>query len=157
MVRCGLHWKDADNANGIDIRGNVVRCGKLIALLIALLLPAMAQARGLWVEIAAGPTTTITATFGTGEPLADAAFSVLPPGADKPAQTGATDKKGRLSFKPDRTGTWRVQLSGADGQDATVTVDIDRRALTTPQPVRAEAHYQDEDPSPARARSRDDA
>ncbi len=144
-------------ATDIHVRGNVVRCAKLIALLAVLLLPGFAHARGLWIEIAAGPTTTVTATFGTGEPLADASFVVLPPGAETPAQTGATDKKGRLSFKPDRTGTWRVRLSGSDGQDATVTVDIDRRALTAPQPVRAEAHYQEEDPSPARARTRDDA
>jgi hypothetical protein len=138
-------------------REKVVRCGTCLALLIALLVPGLAHGRGLWVEIAAGPTTTITATFGTGEPLADAAFSVLPPGADAPAQSGATDKNGRLSFKPDRTGTWRVQLSGIDGHGATVTVDIDRRALASPQPVRAEAHYEQEDEPATRARLRDDA
>jgi hypothetical protein len=134
-----------------------VRCGTCLALLIALLVPGLAQGRGLWVEIAAGPTTTITATFGAGEPLADAAFSVLPPGADNPAQSGATDKNGCLSFKPDRTGTWRVRLSDVDGQGATVTVDIDRRALSSPQPVRAEAHFDKEDEPATRASLRDDA
>ncbi len=134
-----------------------MRCGTCLALLIALLVPGLAHGRGLWVEIAAGPTTTITATFGAGEPLADAAFSVLPPGADKPAQSGATDKNGRLSFKPDRTGTWRVRLSDVDGQGATVTVDIDRRALSSPQPVRAEAHFDKEDEPATRASLRDDA
>lgn len=134
-----------------------MRCGTFLLLMIALSVPGLAHGRGLWVEIAAGPTTTITATFGTGEPLADAAFSVVPPGADKPAQSGATDKGGRLSFKPTCTGTWKVQLSGIDGHGATVTVDIDRRALTSPMPVRAEAHFDQEDEPATRARPRDDA
>lgn len=134
-----------------------MRRGTCLALLIALLVPGLAHGRGLWVEIAAGPTTTITATFGTGEPLADAAFSVVPPGADKPAQSGATDKSGRLSFKPNGTGTWKVQLAGVDGHGVTVTVDIDRRALSSPMPVRAEAHFDEEDEPATRARLRDDA
>lgn len=137
-----------------------MRFGKYLVLLIALLAPGLAFGLGLWVEIAAGPTTTITATFGTGEPLAGASFSVLPPGADKPAQSGATDKQGRLSFKPDRVGTWQVQLNGADGAEdaeATVTVDIDRRALNGPVPPRAEAHFAPEHTSGTRARAADDA
>lgn len=134
-----------------------MRCGTCLALLIALLVPGLAHGRGLWVEIAAGPTTTITATFGTGEPLADAAFSVVPPGADKPSQSGATDRSGRLSFKPNCAGTWKVQLSDVDGHGATVTVDIDRRALSSPMPVRAEAHFDQEDEPATRARLRDDA
>lgn len=134
-----------------------MRCGTFLLLMIALSVPGLAHGRGLWVEIAAGPTTTITATFGTGEPLADAAFSVVPPGADKPAQSGATDKGGRLSFKPTRTGTWKVQLSDVDGHGASVTVDIDRRALTAPMPVRAEAHFDQEEEPATRARLRDDA
>jgi hypothetical protein len=141
---------------GFGFRENVVRCGTCLAVLFVVLVPGLAHGRGLWVEIAAGPTTTITATFGTGEPLADAPFSVLPPGTDKPAESGATDKSGRLSFKPDRTGTWLVQLSGADGIDATVTVDIDRRALSTPMPVRAEAHFDKEEKPTTRAHQRDD-
>ena len=137
-----------------------MRCGKYLILLIALLAPGLAFGRGLWVEIAAGPTTTITATFGTGEPLAGASFSVLPPGADKPVQAGATDKQGRLSFKPDRVGTWQVQLKGAEGaegSEATVTVDIDRRALSGPVPPRAEAHYAPESSGGKRARTSADA
>jgi len=75
----------------------------------------------------------ITATFDSGEPMANAQVVVYAP--DEPSQpwlTGTTDEQGRFLFSPDRdeAGTWEVTVRQA-GHGDVVTIPVDAEAGTT--------------------------
>lgn len=48
---------------------------------------------------------------------------------DAPFQIGTTDKRGRVVFIPDRSGTWRIRAFSEDGHGADFTVDVDAEEL----------------------------
>lgn len=124
---------------------------ELIVLLGLSLVAATAAAHGTRTEVVVGPTTTVTVTSDHGEPLAGAGFTVLAPGVDEPWLTGTTDVQGRVAFRPDRAGDWRVRIASFDGHGALVTVPIDSAALagaTAGEPVGAR-HEHDHDHAPA--------
>ena len=99
-----------------------------------------ALAHGVWTEVGRGAATTVTVRADDGGPLVGAAFSVRPPGEDRAFAAGVTDAGGRLVFRPDRPGTWRVKIAGAGGHGTVVTIDITPEALAGKSLVTAAAH-----------------
>lgn len=100
----------------------------LLAALVAL--PAAVGARdaaahGVRAEVDAGPITTVTVTHDDGTPLADTPFTVMPPDGSAAFLSGSTDASGRVSFRPDRPGAWKVRIAAVDGHGAVVTVNVD--------------------------------
>ncbi|ASC71127.1 Carboxypeptidase regulatory-like domain protein [Halomicronema hongdechloris C2206] len=75
----------------------------------------------------------ITATFDSGEPMANAQVAVYAP--DDPSQpwlTGTTDEQGRFVFSPDRAeaGTWEVTVRQA-GHGDVIAIPVDEDAGAT--------------------------
>jgi hypothetical protein len=116
-----------------------------------------ATAHGLWTEVGIGGTTRVTVRGDQGGPLAGAAWSARPPGADHAFASGVTDASGRFVFRPDRPGAWRVRVAGADGHGAVITVDVTAQALAGTAPFTAAAHLhgQGAEPEPASAHDHD--
>lgn len=68
-----------------------------------------------------------TASFSTGEPMADAEVIVYAPGdRETPWQEAMTDEAGQFTFKPDETlvGDWRIEFERDGHQDIRI-VPID--------------------------------
>lgn len=86
------------------------------ALITALvLMPAAASAHGVQTDIERASAVSVRFTLGGEGALADARYRVLAPGSDAPFQRGRSDATGRVVFRPDRAGPWRVHLSTANG------------------------------------------
>jgi len=85
-----------------------------------------AQAHGARLEVVP-QAVEITATFDTGEPMADAQVSVYAPDAlDAPWQSAQTDSDGRFLFAPRAdapAGVWEVTVRKA-GHGKTTTFDL---------------------------------
>lgn len=101
------------------------------ALAAVLLAPAVAGAHGVRHEAEIeGGSVAVRVLHHGAKPLADARYSVFPPGpGDRARETGRTDRHGWLVFDPDVAGTWRVKVADASGHGTTVEVEVPPRAI----------------------------
>ncbi|MBQ3757930.1 MAG: hypothetical protein II876_00575 [Synergistaceae bacterium] len=68
--------------------------------------------------------------YSTGEMMSYREARVFSPNDEKFAyQTGRTDEKGRFSFTPDTSGTWRVIVRDEEGHQCTAEIDVTEEFL----------------------------
>jgi nickel transport protein len=96
---------------------------------MATLLICLTAARGAAHEVdhavARTDAVVVTLSHEDGETFSNEAYEVIGPGDSNPFQTGRTDANGRITFVPDRTGTWRVRAFSEDGHGVDFTIDVD--------------------------------
>ena len=97
----------------------------VLTLLVPVLMPTPILAHGVTTDITHGPAVMVTVTYGDGQPMVLETCEVLAPDDSTAFQVGRTDRLGRVVFAPDRSGTWRVKVTTADGHGAEVPVEVD--------------------------------
>lgn len=96
------------------------------ALAALMLLPITGlQAHSVEHEVARAETVLVTFRAGPDQPFAAADYRIYRPDGGEPFTSGITDRNGRIAFRPDRAGTWRVVVSDASGHGASIRVDVD--------------------------------
>ena len=68
---------------------------------------------------------TVTALYGSGEPMSYAKVKIAAPGAELTFQSGRTDRNGRFCFFPDTAGEWAVVVDDEMGHRLEVKVPVD--------------------------------
>lgn len=58
-----------------------------------------------------GGAVLVRVFFGADQPASYSEYAVFAPGEDLEFQIGRTDRRGFVSFVPDRPGSWRVEVS----------------------------------------------
>ena len=113
-----------------------LRLPVVVLLLAALsLLPFSAlQAHSVEYRVARAESVVVALKTGPDEPFAAADYRVYRPEGGEPFATGITDRNGRIAFRPDRPGTWRVIVSDASGHGASIRIDVDE-ALEPARPT----------------------
>lgn len=92
----------------------------LLILVVWLAAYAPAYAHGAKIDYQVRTTIDITATYDSGEPMAEAQVSVFSPDdPQNPWLTGTCDAEGAFSFAPDPSlpGTWDIQVRQAGHGD----------------------------------------
>lgn len=97
----------------------------LIGLLLALAVIVSAQAHRMDHVVSQDEAMVVSLSFGHGHPPLHESFRVYAPDQEVAFQNGRTDALGRLSFLPDRPGTWRVVVSTDDGHGVELDIDVD--------------------------------
>lgn len=99
-----------------------VLVGGLSALgFLALVSPAPAGAHGIQSTLERVQSVTdglmLSSAFSSGEPTANAAVRLVPPGGGSPIEVGRTNASGQLSFALPKgaNGDWEVQVDGGPG------------------------------------------
>jgi nickel transport protein len=104
-----------------------------IVLLLALSSTTTALAHGAKIDYTINMAVTITASYDSGEPMADAQVTVYAPNdLETPWLTATTDDEGRFTFTPDPEipGTWDIQVRQA-GHGDIVHIPIGEGAAST--------------------------
>lgn len=71
------------------------------------------------------PTVAAEFAYADGKPMQYSAVLVFGPDDDEVEhQNGRTDRLGRFAFCPDRSGTWRVEVSDGMGHKVVAEVDV---------------------------------
>ncbi len=97
----------------------------LVALPLALALPAPASAHEVLHEVRRGNAVALHAWFPDGESLAYVPAEVYSPAdAAVPYWKGRTDRNGWLAFVPDAAGKWRVRILDSTGHGLDTSVDV---------------------------------
>ena len=94
------------------------------------------QAHSVEHEVATGETVLVTLRTGPDRPFAAADYRIYRPEGGEPFASGITDRNGRIAFRPDHAGTWRVIVSDASGHGASIRIDVDE-AMGTAGPAEA--------------------
>jgi nickel transport protein len=92
----------------------------LLMSILLLVSYAPAYAHGAKIDYRINTTIDITATYDSGEPMAQAQVSVFAPDDPQtPWLTGTSDAEGKFSFSPDpaKPGTWDIQVRQAGHGD----------------------------------------
>jgi len=96
----------------------------LTLLFLMTLANAPAHAHGIHVDTSTAPAVTVSFSYEDGSPVAFETCEVLAPGDPSPFQNGNTDRLGRVTFRPDQAGTWKVRVWSADGHGNTAEVVV---------------------------------
>jgi hypothetical protein len=83
--------------------------------LILLALTALISGHGLYIQVGQqAPFVSIRAVYEGDIPIPFAAFTIRAPGGEE-FQNGRTDRLGRVVFRPDQTGLWKVTVDDEMG------------------------------------------
>jgi nickel transport protein len=99
-----------------------MRGAAAIAMLLCFWLPERAAAHDLRHSIEEGVAVTVKLFFADGNEFSFESYEVYHAGEEIPFQVGRTDALGRLVFRPDRAGTWRVKVFSEDGHGADLSL-----------------------------------
>ncbi|MGK7294460.1 MAG: hypothetical protein ACNS61_01375 [Candidatus Wenzhouxiangella sp. M2_3B_020] len=107
--------------------GRSPRLSKFAPVLAALSLLAFSelQAHSVEHEVTRAESVLIVLSTGPDQPFAAAGYRIYRPEGGEPFATGITDRNGRIAFRPDRGGTWRVIVSDSSGHGASIRIDVD--------------------------------
>jgi nickel transport protein len=99
----------------------------LVVLGVAVLLTASSAAHGhaLLHEMVAGETVIVRLSFPGGDQPWFEPYEVFAPGSDTPFQSGRVNSIGEVSFRPDRTGAWRLRVFTEDGHGSVIELNVD--------------------------------
>lgn len=102
-----------------------------VGLMLVFLSTAISQVHAHEVlhSITKGSAVIVELTYADSSPFAFESYELFRPGESIPIQVGRTDHLGRISFIPDRSGTWRIRAFSEDGHGAEFTVDTDAESL----------------------------
>jgi len=95
-----------------------MRGAAAIALLLCLWLPERAVAHDLRHSIEEGAAVTVKLSFADGNEFSFESYEVYHAGEEIPFQVGRTDALGRIVFRPDQAGSWRIKVFSEDGPGA---------------------------------------
>jgi nickel transport protein len=96
-----------------------------LALIALLLISFAAHGHRMDHVVSQDEAMVVSLSFGHGHPPSHETFRIYAPDQDVAFQNGRTDAFGRLSFLPDRPGTWRVVVSTDDGHGLELAIDVD--------------------------------
>lgn len=110
-------------------------------LLAMLCLASQASAHALLYEVVEGEAVVVHLYFpGADKPWFEP-YEVHAPGLEYPFQTGRINARGELSFRPDRSGQWRVRVFTEDGHGVVIDIEVDEtRVVTAARGQAAHAH-----------------
>ncbi len=103
---------------------------KRLALLLAALccLTGPATAHDLRYSVSGAQAVVVKLVYIDNTPFSFERYEIYPADGKPPWQVGRTDALGRLSFLPDRAGTWRIKAISEDGHGLDFTVKTDAAA-----------------------------
>lgn len=97
--------------------------------------PHQAHAHALLHELTEGRAITARFYFPDDDSPLFEPYQVFAPGSERPFQTGRVNALGEVTFRPDRPGEWRVQVTTADGHGARLVVTVDDTLTPTAAPA----------------------
>ncbi len=106
-------------------RDGVLVAGSMLASLWLWGATPQAHAHALLHEVNEGRAITLRLYFPDDDRPLFEPYQVFAPDSERPFQTGRVNALGELTFRPDRPGEWRVQVTTADGHGARVVVEVD--------------------------------
>ncbi len=106
-------------------RAGLLSAGMLVATLWALAMPVSAHGHALLHDVGEGRAITVRLYFPDDDRPLFEPYQVFAPGSERPFQAGRVNALGEVTFRPDRPGEWRVQVTTADGHGARVTLQLD--------------------------------
>ena len=97
----------------------------IAALAVAIVVGTTAPGSGheIMHEVARGEAVIVTLHYPEGTPFSYESFEIFRPDEELPFHVGRTDASGRISFLPDRDGTWRIRAFSEDGHGVDITVE----------------------------------
>jgi len=95
-----------------------MRGAAAIAMLLCFWLPERATAHDLRHSIEEGVAVTVKLFFADGNEFSFESYEVYRAGEEIPFQVGRTDALGRIVFRPDQAGSWRIKAFSEDGHGA---------------------------------------
>ena len=119
---------------------------RIVAALVSLVAPSLAEAHGIGVEVRLkGDRLAVEGYFDDNTAATDATVKVTTEGGETIAE-GKTDAKGLWSFPAPPPGKYRISLDGGGGHLARATLTVPGRAPSlqaTPAPVTPEVVVSD--------------
>ncbi len=96
----------------------------LLAGVVGAGLAAPTAAHQLQYQVEAGKALSVALSAPQDGQLVDVPYELYPPGGDTPFQAGRSDARGRVTFRPDQAGTWRLEVMAEDGHGLTAEIDV---------------------------------
>jgi nickel transport protein len=110
------------------------------ALLLLLLVQGFAvpvEAHEMRHRLSHGEAVTVQFLLpGDNHPLFEP-YEVFAPDMESPFQTGRTNARGEVTFRPGQAGEWRVRIATGDGHGAVVRINLDEAGEVSWQEGRA--------------------
>ncbi len=107
--------------------GRIAVCCSLFIFLC----PSSLFAHGTKYEILGEGVIGVKAMFDTGDPMAESKAIIFAPGSSEPYLETVTDKNGILCFKPDKPGTWIIQVREISGHGMRINLPVNKSLVVS--------------------------
>jgi len=103
----------------------------LMAMTLLTMTGQHAHAHALLYDVVTGEAVTLQLHFpDDNRPLFEP-YQVFAPDSERAFQVGRVNAIGEVTFRPDRAGTWRIEVTSADGHGAQARVVVDEVLAVT--------------------------